>query len=401
MNSTSKPNKPILIDETTNDWQDKLAALTYAYGRPDVLGLIKVSPQDFKVTELMEVEPSGEGEHYWLDISKTRQNTDQVAKALARFSGVAYRDVGYSGLKDFHAVTRQWFSVWRPKGELLKWSEFEMENIEVHSVHKHSRKIKRSTHKANQFEIVVRDLIFDHSKDQTEEIETSLEEGLTNQLTKSLTKRLTMINQRGVPNYFGEQRFGRGAGNMNQAYDMLVNDKRIKARNLRGLLLSSARSWLFNTIVSERVSAGTWEQLQYNEPANLNGSNSNFISDGSTEQLTQLQSRLSDLDIHPTAPMWGDRADQFMSQSESLHHWERTILKRYEPLCNGLENARVEYQRRGLRIAVQNLQWTLSGRELSLRFSLPPGQFATSVLREIVLPNTTTNTIITTNTLTN
>ena len=89
------------------DWLAQFKELAYAYGSPEVVGVIKQSPEHFMVTEVMDIEPSGEGEHYWLDITKMRLNTDAVAKSLARFSGVSNRDVGYSGMKDFHAVTRQ------------------------------------------------------------------------------------------------------------------------------------------------------------------------------------------------------------------------------------------------------------------------------------------------------
>jgi len=376
MNTNDNLKRAVLLN-ADSDWQHQLASLAHAFGPTKVLGQVKVKPQDFKVFEFLDIQPSGEGEHYWLDVSKTCQNTDQVAKALARFADVAYRDVGYSGLKDFYAETRQWFSVWRPKGELLDWSEFRMENVQIHSSHKHTRKIKRGTHKSNRFEIVVRNI---ESEDGTE-------------FVNLLEERLTKIAARGVPNYFGQQRFGRNARNMNQAFNMLVNKKRIKDSKLRGLLLSSARSWLFNSVLSARVSEGSWEHLQANEPANLNGSNSTFIG-GEDNQSGEISKRLRDLDIHPTAPLWGEHSDRFMAQSEALHNWESSILKPYERLCAGLEGARLAYQRRALRIVVQNLQWQHIQNQLSLSFSLPAGQFATSVLREIIVSQLvpTTNT---------
>ena len=114
------------------NWYEALQSLAYAQQKPVVSGDLKVAPDDFIVTELMDVIPSGEGEHYWLDISKTKCNTEQVAKQLARFANVAYRDVGYSGLKDFFAQTRQWFSVWKPKGGVPAWSEFTMDLSLIH-----------------------------------------------------------------------------------------------------------------------------------------------------------------------------------------------------------------------------------------------------------------------------
>jgi len=117
MTSTSK------AQNSPNIWSTKLEDLAYLYGKPQSKGQLKSIPEDFIVHEVMEVTPCGEGEHYWLDISKVKCNTEQVAKALAKFADVHVRDVGYSGMKDFFAQTRQWFSVWKPKGGQPAWQE--------------------------------------------------------------------------------------------------------------------------------------------------------------------------------------------------------------------------------------------------------------------------------------
>jgi len=342
------------------NWQALLAEQAYAYGSPPVSGRIKMSPQDFRVKEIMDVQPSGEGEHYWLKITKTRCNTEQVAKALARFSGVPIRDVGYSGMKDFQAVTSQWFSVWKPSGDKLSWNQFEMHGVRLETVTKHNRKIKRGTHRGNHFEIQVRDLQGD---------------------VGNLSDRLDSVKGSGVPNYFGVQRFGRGADNMRQACEMLLEGRRVKSRSLRGILLSSARSWLFNQMVSQRVSSGRWQTLFENEPANLDGSNSVFsASNDDAESL-----RLNALDIHPTAPMFGEGSDSVMSQCHDLHHYEMNSLASYQALMDSLVAARATYQRRAVRLAVHELKDTIEGDSLFLSFFLQRGQFATSVLRELLL----------------
>ena len=123
MTANSTPELNSALDRL--DWWQMLSGLSYANGVPEVTALIKQRPEDFIVIEQMDIDPSGAGEHIRLDISKVRRNTDWVAKSLARFAGVSNRDVGYSGMKDFNAVTRQWFSVWRPKGESLDWSSYE------------------------------------------------------------------------------------------------------------------------------------------------------------------------------------------------------------------------------------------------------------------------------------
>jgi len=357
----------VTVEHQNIDWQERLDNLSFAYGRPDVTAQIKAVPEDFKVTEIMQVAPLGEGEHYWLDISKVGLNTDAVAKALARFANVAYRDVGYSGLKDFFAETRQWFSVWLPKGDEPDWSAFLMDNTQIHTVQKHTRKLKRGTHQGNRFEIALRNLDGD---------------------VAGLAQRIEQVKQRGVPNYFGAQRFGRQADNMNQANAMLLQGKRIKNRSTRSILLSAARSWLFNAVVSERVKEASWQHFYDYEPANLSGTNSIFITDGDAHDDERLKAN----DIHPTAPMWGEGGVQMMERSKELGKWELNILADYQDLCKGIENARVRYQRRALRATVPDLSWTfkecsedsVNKQDLYLNFTLPRGQFGTSVLRELV-----------------
>ena len=344
---------------TAFNWNEILTQLSYANGKPEVRGVLKSTPEDFKVTELMDVVPSGEGEHYWLDISKVKCNTEQVAKALARFANVSPRDVGYSGMKDFFAQTRQWFSVWKPKGGEPAWHEFKLDGVTVHQAIKHSRKIKRGTHYANQFTIVIRDLEGDVSQ---------------------LESRFAKVVEQGVPNYFGPQRFGRNADNMQQALDLFSGVKKVKSRHLKGLLLSSARSWLFNQVVSERVKQDCWQTLFAQEPVNLHATNSFFQSDGSDNETD----RLSQFDIHPTAPMWGGRIDSMMSNCQDLLEWEQTVMSPYLCLQEGLEAAKVDYQRRSVRSVAKGFTWSIEGQSLTVSFELIRGQFATSVLRELV-----------------
>ena len=366
-------NQLVSIKDSQNgqvDWQLKLNQQAYAYGEPVVAGFIKGAPEDFIVTEVMDVEPTGEGEHVWLWIRKTKQNTDQVAKQLARFCGLAYRDVSYSGLKDFFAVTDQWFSVWLPRTQLPDWSGFSMQGVDILKSTRHQRKIKRGTHRANQFSIKVTGL------NQIEDIQ-------------QIEQRLQLIQQQGVPNYFGSQRFGRGARNIEKAQSMFSGQIKVKDRNLRGIFLSAARSWLFNQILSERINNDSWQTLYSGEPANLDGSASVFSgikdSEGESEQSIALQDqRLRDLDIHPTAPMWGDAKPQVFESYPELHEFESTIIASYSELVSGLIAARLDYQRRATRMRVRDFSWKMEGQQLCLNFCLSKGQYATSVLRELV-----------------
>lgn len=363
-------------DASSNQYAISLNDLSFAYGRPSIRGVIKQSPQDFLVVEQMEVEPEGEGEHFWLDIRKTGLSTERVAKALARYASVAYRDVGYSGMKDVQAVTRQWFSVWQPKNLNFNWSEFVMDGVELLAVTKHSRKIKRGTHKANHFEITLRDLT-----------DAKFTGG---DLNGQLEARLSMIAKQGAPNYFGEQRFGRNANNLLKAQAWFARELKIKDRNLKSIVLSSARSYLFNLVVSARVENDSWCSLMPNEPAALDGSNAIFSSANEPDN----KARLSALDIHPTAPLWGKdkkAAKQgklaegpLQQEPQELMLFESAVLTEHDGLRTGLEQHGLEMQRRAIRSVPKNLQYQSQSSSLTLSFTLQTGQFATSIIRELV-----------------
>lgn len=340
------------------DWASLMSGWAYAYGKPTLIGSIKTVPEDFQVTENLAVEPSGEGEHIWLQITKQRQNTDTVAKALARHTNVAYRDVGYSGLKDFNAITQQWFSIYRPKGQAIDWDAFKFSGVTINQITRHNRKIKRGTHQSNYFKILVREIVGD--------------------LTE-FNDRVIKIIESGVPNYFGEQRFGRNLNNMRQAYALLVKGQRFKDRNLKSILYSASRSWLFNMVVSERVKMKNWDSFYDNEPANLNGSNSVFNAENVQTELA----RLSSLDIHPTAPMWGKYSQDKVARYIDLHQFELSVMEPFKDLCAGLEKEKLSYQRRPVRMQVDQFSYEQQGGDVVIRFNLLKGQFATSVLREL------------------
>ena len=342
-----------------NRYQEAIADFSYAFGKPPFKGGLKDQPEDFKVQELMPHEPSGEGEHFWLDLSKRGLSTERVAKALARYAGVAYRDVGYAGMKDVHAVTRQWFSVWLPKKPELDWGDFALDGVTVHSINKHNRKLKRGAHSGNRFEIVIRDVGGDIAE---------------------LEERLAQVARLGVPNYFGNQRFGRDAGNLAKAEDWFSGSFKIKDRTLKGIVLSSARSFLFNLVVSTRIDDDSWCSLKKNEPAGLNGSNAIFASKEEKDNNHRLQA----LDIHPTAPLWGRGMQKATEDYPELADLESRAMSEYSLFHDGLESRGLEYQRRSIRCIPQELKMTAKESHVVLNFSLQSGQFATSLIRELI-----------------
>lgn len=353
------------------DFYTTLCFADGSFDGPPATALIKAIPADFQVIENMPFDCSGEGEHIWLNITKTEQHTTQVANNLAKLAGIAAKHVGFSGMKDHRAVTSQWFSAWLPgvrDEDLPDWSQLTQPNTQpsedqaglvINSVQRHSKKLQRGAHRDNEFTIRLRDF--------------------TGDLT-AFSARIAQIEQQGVPSYFGEQRFGYAASNLNKASEWFEQGYKIKQPNKRSLLLSSARAWLFNTVLSKRLAQQNWLQVLAQEPLNLAGSKAYFIS----EDIVADQLRLEQLDINTTGPLWGRGVDKVLSENSSIYALEQQTLQAFPLFLAGLEKAGLSYERRALRMMPIDLQWQQEGQDIVLQFSLLRGQFATSLLRELV-----------------
>lgn len=331
------------------DWQR-------AFGSPVFQGLIKQTPSDFKVTEVLGFAPSGDGEHDFLWIEKSGANTVWVARSLAKHANVADRDVGYAGLKDRHAQTWQWFSVRRPAGGGTDWQSYQQSGVKIHEISRNQRKLKRGANSANRFRISVSG--FAGKQDE-------------------VTERLEQIRTCGVPNYFGEQRFGRDGGNI-ELVQSLFSGKRLK-RDKRSIALSSARSYLFNEILQSRVIDNNWSTALPGEVLNLDGSGSVFTPNRVDDEI---QTRVSNLDIHPTGALWGKGEPK--GHSDAVEY-DRKAAASMPDLSAGLEKFGLSQARRALRLNVRELTWDFADDALWLEFELTTGAFATAVLREILV----------------
>lgn len=338
--------------------QSSVTDLPHAFGGPAGTGQLRAEPEDFVVRERPICEPDGAGEHVWLWVRKRNANTEWVARQLARFAGVTPREVSYAGLKDRRAVTEQAFSVQLPGKADPDWTSARIEGVEILRAARHSRKLKRGALRGNAFEIRIRALTAERV---------------------ALESRLQAIAARGMPNYFGEQRFGRDGGNLAAALAMLRGEGPRVQKHERGLYLSAARSFLFNQVLAARVRDGSWECAVPGDALQLDGRRAWFVA----EQIdAETEARVRMLDVHPTGPLWGrgepaPRAD--------AHALEATCLGEYRDVCAGLERAGLEQDRRALRVRVQDLAWTWEEADrLVLRFALPSGSYATALLRELV-----------------
>jgi tRNA pseudouridine13 synthase len=328
----------------------------YVYGQPSGQGKIRSIPEDFIVKENLAFEPSGAGEHAFLQIEKTGENTDYVARQLARFASVKQRDVSFAGLKDRHAVTTQWFSVWLPGKADPDWTQFETDSMKVLQSMRHARKLKRGVLSGNSFKLIIRDWQGDQDK---------------------TIRQLEAIKANGIANYYGAQRFGNEGQNVNKALAMFQGAK--AGREQRSLYLSAARSYLFNQILAYRVTRKMWNQPVAGDTYMFDLSHSCFKSQLPDAEIIR---RLDAKEIHPTGALWGRGEAGVTADTLSI---EQGIIDAYPELAQGLIASEVDKDRRALRVNVQDLDWQfVDDATLALAFTLPAGSYATSVLREII-----------------
>lgn len=315
----------------------------YVYGKPTSDVDFKTQPTDFVVEEVLGFQPCGEGEHLFLYLQTDDQNTKYTVKLLTRYFGVTQRLVSYSGLKDRRGLTRQWFSIHLPGQNIdVDASVLAEQGITLIQQSRHNRKLRIGTHKSNRFRILLR------NASNPDEI----------------TQRLTEIAQLGVPNYFGAQRFGHGASNIEEALHWLEKQQLPHQRDLRSRVLSTLRSWSFNGYLASRVEHNSWNQWQSNDPIMLSGSQSFFKQE---QWDDTLQQRLNSGDIHlggwlPGIDIQGPGPDKL-------------------PIL--LQQAAIKASPRPMRLLPLNLTYEWCENTITISFELPTGTFATTVLREV------------------
>lgn len=335
-----------------------MSRLTWLYGEPLATGKLKANPEDFIVEEDLGFEPDGEGEHLLVRIRKNGCNTQFVAEQLARFAGVHPRAVSYAGLKDRHAVTEQWFCLHLPGKEDPDLSLFALEGCEVVRAARHRKKMRIGTLKGNAFTLVLRQL------SNLPDIES----------------RLQKIILQGVPNYFGEQRFGRGGNNLVQARKWANNEIRVKERPKRSFYLSASRSAMFNIIASQRIADNTHRQAMLGDALQLSGRGSWFVA--KEEEFDTLGPRIDSHELLITAPLPGDGP---LGTTDVAEAFEQSCLKDCNELLSLIKRERVEPARRAVMLQPLHISWTRWDEvTLELKFWLPAGSFATSVVRELM-----------------
>ena len=363
----------------------QLDSLAYATGKPELSARIKQHWDDFRVDEELGFAPSGAGEHLLLRIEKAGQSTTEVARQISSTLGISDSDIGYSGMKDRQARTRQWFSIRLDQAAEAELGRLQSDQLQILEQSRNQRKLQIGAHKANHFQLILREVMG---------VNASGAEPPATNAEASLDRKLQTLAHQGVPNYFGSQRFGRDLSNLHQVRELLraeasqavATRNRYRHKRKRSMLYSAARAYLFNQLLSARITRGNWASYVDGDVLNLNHTKRCFLVEPGAWG-PELQQRLDELDIHITGLLPGriDSKDRYVTRGQSADT-EKAVCKEFAELVTGLEQQGLSAARRPLRFQVQQLQWQwLDSTTVSLAFTLPTGAYATSLLREVCL----------------
>lgn len=342
--------------DSNTEFNRCLSSLPRVNSLPLCRGTIRACNEDFRVYETLSFEPCGEGEHLFLYIEKQGCNTDWVATQLQKHFQLRSQDVGYAGKKDRHSFSRQWFSLHLP-GKQVSLDSIDNESFRVLEAIRHNKKLRKGVIKHNHFKIRIT------------ELSAAIEQ---NELTERAEK--------GVPNYFGYQRFGDNANNLVNADRLLSGRIKVRSRNKKGIYLSAARSFLFNLIVAARVERGNWTKPVNGDCLSLSGSQSYF---NCQHPDNDIYTRVKQGDLYISSWMAGI---QDSDTTETACQLEQSAIEKYKHWIDGLVRLKVASGRRPIRLLPQDFRiCNYSEGEVIVEFKLPTGSFATSLLRELFI----------------
>ncbi len=316
------------------------------------------TPEDFEVEEVPAYEPSGSGEHIFAFIEKRGLTTQDAVRSLCEQVGADPKAAGWAGLKDRHAVTRQWVSIWGTTPEALTGAS--AEGVRVIEAAAHSQKLRTGHLAGNRFRIVLREIDATRIDD--------------------MRRVLNEVEAKGLPNYYGEQRFGREGDNAERALRWVLGESRApRAGFQRKLQMSALQSQLFNRCVAERVQSSTLGQVFDGDVMKKHHSGGLF----NATDLEETQARADAWEISPTGPMFGDKMrwpegearvrEEALLEESGLTPAHLSKWKRVAPGT-----------RRFVRIPVPKIGVTVSDNTVNLEFTLPAGSYATILVREIL-----------------
>jgi len=329
---------------------------------PGVGGEIKAEPEHFIVEEVALYEPTGEGEHLFVRFTREGQTTREVVQNLARALNIRPEGIGYAGLKDKHARVTQTFSL---PGISPARAEEAIQSLgyEFEWAIPHNRKLRPGHLLGNRFTITILHPQAEDALPRAQAIARALE-------------------ARGLPNFFGEQRFGQYGDNAEQGLAILTGKKRRPRQKwLTRLLISAYQSQLFNDYLALRMERGLFNKILLGDLAKKTDTGGMFI----VEDVVTDQARFDRREITFTGPLFGYKMRQPQDDALAL---EAEVLARSPVSPEQWRKHRTDGNRRIGRIFLHPIEVKPQPQGLRLTFYLPKGAYATILLREIIKPTT-------------
>lgn len=324
-------------------------------------------PATFEVEELPAYLPSGAGEHLYLWIEKRGLTTAAAIATLARALGVRAQDVGAAGLKDRHAVTRQWLSVHGvPEARVPAPGPLDAD-LHVLALSRHRNKLRTGHNRGNRFRVVLQEVApGEHAE---------------------LAARWRALCAQGFPNRYGVQRFGRDGDNAEAARALLRGELRLPDPRQRRLLLSALQSAVFNRVLERRLTEGLLDRVLPGDVLRKRASGGLFFSpDPGVDQA-----RLDAGEVETTGPLPGAEvlAPPPGSAAAALEEEAARAEGLTPEVLPGLARL-MPGARRPLRTRLlpgEPAEWLdLGEQRVALRFALPSGSYATEVVAALGVP---------------
>jgi len=335
---------------------DKLPYITQDL--PGIGGWIKNQPNHFIVEEIPLYDPAGQGDHVYVRLVREDWTTRSLMEALGKIFALREVDLGCAGLKDRQARVTQTISLLLPQMDEEAVAGRIAENlpVQVLEVRRHTNKLKTGHLLGNRFTVVI--------------------EGVGREILSRAGEIAAVLNSRGLPNFYGPQRFGLKGDNAARGRELILG-KGPRRPWLKRFLLSAFQAELFNDWLAERIRRGWFERL-------MTGDIAKKISTGGLFQVEDLQveqPRFENKEITYTGPIYGGRMRWAGGEPGAL---ERLILDNSGVTEENLARARLDGSRRPARLFVEGLRLDLIDTGLALSFSLPKGSYATTLLREFM-----------------
>ncbi|NGZ03572.1 MAG: tRNA pseudouridine(13) synthase TruD [Nitrospira sp. WS238] len=328
---------------------------------PGIGGHIRTAPEDFQVEERPLYLPCGEGEHLYVKITKRGLSTPDLVRLLSSSLGIKAKAIGVAGLKDARAVTTQMVSLQGIPSERLAGIKIDDRILDLQILGRHRNRLRTGHHAGNRFCLIIRN-VADHA-------------------AESVPPVLQRLNTRGVPNYFGPQRQGKKGDNY-EVGAALLHDERWREKMNRAQriwYLNAYQSFLFNRMLAKRIDQ--IDQLFVGDWAMKSENGACF----QVEDAEKEQPRADRFEISPTGILFGSRVSWASGDPGRI---EEAVIAEAgttkEALVAAAKTCGFRGERRAFRVPLVELEWSLSDQVLTLSFSLPPGAYATSVLRELM-----------------